>query len=97
MITCYNYLIQFCFIGFRSIPNIVENDFTETERTEIIDRGRRALIDAKEAILKLLLQLISALLKCNTKRDIIDAVLLPISKELTEVTIRSILRYLTGQ
>lgn len=84
------------FIGFRSVPNVIQNDFTENQRTELMVRGRNAVLDAKEMILKFLLEVISALVNCRTKTELIDSVLLPLLKELTEVTIRSILSYLTA-
>lgn len=52
------------------------------------------MIDAKEAAIKLLLQLISGLLKCKNRKELIDNVLLPLMKQLAEIGIKELLRYI---
>ncbi|XP_055301021.1 protein C19orf12-like [Sitodiplosis mosellana] len=83
-------------LRFRSAPDVVLNDFTPNERTDLLERARRAAVDTKEAVIKMLLQIISALLKCRSKEELIDRVLLPILKQLAEIGITSLLRYITG-
>lgn len=88
--------MTYFFTAFRSAPDVVQNEFTPNERTELLERARRAVIDAKEAIIKVLIQVISALLKCRSKEQLIDNVLLPLLKQLAEIGITSLLRYITG-
>ncbi|XP_031627929.1 protein C19orf12 homolog [Contarinia nasturtii] len=83
-------------MSFRSAPTVLREDFKENERRELLERGKRLAFDAKEALLKVLLELITALTKCRSWREAAEAVLHPLLKELTEVTIKSFLRYLSG-
>lgn len=87
-------LCQF-FAGPRSVPDVIQNDFTPEEQTSLLERARRHIIDAKEAIIKVLLNMISALCKCRSKQELIDNVLLPLLKQLAEIGIAELLRYIS--
>lgn len=85
----------FCiFSGLRSLPNIVQNDLTETEQMSLLDRGKRAISESKEYLIHLVLDIIAALIKCQSKDEIMN-VIGPMIEAGLSFIIRTVVRYLT--
>lgn len=84
------------FLGFRSAPDVLQNDFTQNERTELLERLRRAIAESKESLIRLLMHVLEALFKCRSKKEFIEIVLMPILKEFAYVGLRSLIEYLSA-
>lgn len=91
--TFSNDLLYF-FAGLRSLPDVVHNDFTETEQMSLLDRGKRAFSESKEYLIHLVLDIIAALIKCESKNDIMN-VIGPMIEAGLSFIIRTVVRYLT--
>lgn len=87
----FNYFHEFT--DFRTAPEIMQHDFTAAEQMTIMERGRQFLMDSKEFLFRLVLELVTGLLKCESKNDIMN-VLRPLIEDGLGFIIRSLIRYL---
>lgn len=82
------------FAGFRSAPQVMQNDFTPNERRELMDRVGFTLTETKEFIVNILLQMLSQLQNCKTLQDFKCRILLPILEDLIGLGVGHLIRCL---
>lgn len=73
---------------------MVQNDVTKTEQMSLLDRGKRAISESKEYLIHLVLDIIAALIKCQSKDEIMN-VIGPMIEAGLSFIIRTVVRYLT--
>lgn len=80
------------FIGFRSAPDVIQNEFRSSERQELMTRSRHHLNEAKEFIVNIVLQMLSQLRDCKTFEDFKCRVLLPLLEDLIGLGVGHLIR-----
>lgn len=89
----HHYICVSTFSGFRSAPDVVQNDMTPNETRDLLSRGSRALADAKEFLVRVVLQMLSQLRDCRTLEDFKKRVLLPLLEELIGLGVGQLIRF----
>lgn len=80
------------FADFRSVPEVIENDFTPNERQDLLERGRRAVISLKDLAIEIILQMLRELRNCKTFEDFKRHVLLPLLFDLIGQGVRELIK-----
>lgn len=83
----------FCiFTDFRSVPEVIQNDFTPNERQDLLERGRRTILNLKDLAIKLFLQLLQELRNCKSLEDFKHKILLPLLFDLVGLGVKELIR-----
>lgn len=80
------------FIDLRSAPEVIENDFTPNERQDLLERGRQTVLNFKEFVVKMILQMLREIRNCKTFEDFKGRVLLPLLIELVGQGVKELIR-----
>lgn len=87
------FVCSFCdFTDFHSAPEVIQNDFTPNERQDLLERGRRAVLNVKDLAIKMFLQLLDELRNCKSLEDFKHKILLPLLFDLVALGVTELIR-----